>query len=67
MVTFDGLDSYGYPRTFQVNNSLPSDTLQSKPIDISTSSSIYLMFYFQSKGIGDTPRDIRYNMLGIIK
>mgnify|MGYP001164002110 CR=1 FL=1 len=56
VATFDGLDSYGFPRNIsQVNNSLPSDTLQSKPIDISISSSVYLMFYFQSKGIGDTP------------
>ena len=56
VATFDGLDGYGFPRDIsQVSNSLPSDTLQSKPIDISMSSNVYLMFYFQSKGIGDTP------------
>jgi hypothetical protein len=57
VATFDGLDEYGYARNFsQINPSAPSDTLSSQVIDLSALDTAYLMFYFQGKGIGDTPQ-----------
>ena len=57
VATFDGLDEYGYARNFsQINPSSPSDTLSSQVIDLSALDSAYLMFYFQGKGIGDSPQ-----------
>ena len=57
VATFDGLDEYGLARDFsQSNPAEPSDTLLSKEIDLSTLSSVYFMFYFQGKGIGDAPQ-----------
>ena len=57
VATFDGLDKYGLARDFsQSNSSEPSDTLLSQKIDLSTSNSVYLMFFFQGKGIGDAPQ-----------
>ena len=56
VATFDGLDKYGLARDFsQLNPSVPSDTLLSRNIDLSALSSVYFMFYFQAKGIGDVP------------
>jgi len=56
VATFDGLDEFGFARDFsQSNTSSPSDTLLSKKIDLSISSSVYLMFYYQAKGLGDAP------------
>ena len=56
VATFDGLDKKGFPRNLNaINISNPSDTLTSNIIDISNSSNVFFMFYFQSKGIGDTP------------
>jgi len=56
VATFDGLDENGLARDFsQLNLSEPSDTLLSQPINLSAVTSAYLMFYFQGKGIGDTP------------
>ena len=56
VATFDGLDAFGFARDFnQFNNSEPSDTLLSRQIDLSLSNSVYLMFYYQAKGIGDSP------------
>ena len=56
VATFDGLDEYGFARSFsQINSSAPSDTLLSQKIDLSSVNNAYLMFYFQGKGIGDSP------------
>ena len=56
VATFDGLDEYGFARDFlQANPSAPSDTLLSQEIDLSAVDTAYLMFYFQGKGIGDSP------------
>ncbi len=56
VATFDGLDALGYARDFnQFNNSEPSDTLLSNKIDLSISNSVYMMFYYQAQGIGDSP------------
>jgi len=57
VATFDGLDEYGFARNFfQANPSSPSDTLLSQEIDLSAIDTAYLMFYFQGKGIGDSPQ-----------
>ncbi|MBT5090434.1 MAG: T9SS type A sorting domain-containing protein [Flavobacteriales bacterium] len=57
VATFDGLDENGFARNFfQTNPSVPSDTLLSKKIDLSAVDSAYLMFYFQGKGVGDSPQ-----------
>jgi len=57
VATFDGLDEYGFARNFfQANPSAPSDTLLSQEIDLSAVDTAYLMFYFQGKGIGDSPQ-----------
>ena len=57
VATFDGLDEYGFARSFfQANPSSPSDTLLSLEIDLSSVDTAYLMFYFQGKGIGDSPQ-----------
>ena len=61
VATFDGLDKNGYP--YKIANqvgSFPSDTLTSKPIkmgsNLSPADSVYLSFYFQTKGLGgDAP------------
>ena len=56
VATFDGLDEFGLARDFSVvNSSAPSDTLLSKPIDLSGLSTAFFMFYFQGKGLGETP------------
>ena len=57
VATFDGLNEFGFARSFsQVNSSSPSDTLLSQEIDLSTIDAAYLIFYFQGKGIGDSPQ-----------
>ena len=56
VVTFDGLNEFGLARDFnQFNVTDPSDTLLSKSIDLSTVNSVYFMFYYQAKGMGDAP------------
>ena len=56
VATFDGLNEYGLARDFSViNSSAPSDTLLSKPIDLSGLSAAFFMFYFQGKGLGEAP------------
>ena len=56
VATFDGLDRFGLARDFNPSNITdPSDTLLSKEIDLSGSNSVYLMFYYQAKGMGDAP------------
>jgi hypothetical protein len=56
VATFDGLNEFGLARDFnQINTSSPSDTLLSQRIDLSTLTSAYCMFYYQAKGIGESP------------
>ena len=56
VATFDGLDEFGLARDFnQPNSTDPSDTLLSKKINLSSLSSVYFMFYYQAKGMGDAP------------
>ena len=60
VVTFDGLDEYGYP--YQIASAITdyADFLTSKPIDLSSTSvsdSVYLSFLYQPQGLGDEPED----------
>ena len=49
VATFDCLDEFGLAIDFnQTNNSNPSDTLLSQPIDLSTLTSVYFMFFYQA-------------------
>ena len=56
VATFDGMNEKGLARDISSNISEPSDTLLSKTIDMSGLTSAYFMFYFQGKGIGDSPQ-----------
>ena len=57
--TFDGVSKTGCPYDTMVTstNSLPADTLTSKPINLTflPSDSIYLSFYWQPEGRGNQP------------
>jgi len=56
VATFDGMDEEGLARDFTPNSpSEPSDTLLSKEIDLAGLSSVFIMFYYQLKGLGDAP------------
>ena len=66
VATFDGLNKRGYPYTpnlLNMSQSLPADTLTSKPINVYTSGtqtlqpsdSVGLTFYYQARGRGDSP------------
>lgn len=66
VATFDGLNKYGYPYTPNLTNmaqSLPADTLRSKPINLFSAGSVTLqptdsvalIFYYQARGRGDSP------------
>ncbi len=62
VATFDGINKYGYPYDFLVGqtSSLPADTLTSKRIRLDTihpaiTDSIYLSFYYQPQGRGNSP------------
>lgn len=68
VATFDGLSFDGYPYNFE--NPLaygPADMLTSCPINLSEddlgdpyapSDSIYLSFYYQAQGLGDSPESV---------
>lgn len=57
VATFDGLDSLGYPYDISSNlDGYTADYLTSKPIDLSSLNKAFLIFYYQPKGIGDTPQ-----------
>ena len=59
VATFDGLDANGFARDFSPSTSSePSDTLLSQTIDLSGISSVYFMFYYQGKGMGDAPQQL---------
>ena len=56
VATFDGMNEKGLARDFSPSSSSePSDTLLSKAIDLSGFTSVYFMFYYQAKGLGDAP------------
>ncbi|MBI1182754.1 T9SS type A sorting domain-containing protein [bacterium] len=59
VATFDGLDKRGYPYNVDGNNFPKScDTLTSNYIDLSgfgETDSLYLSFYLQQKGMGESP------------
>ena len=58
VATFDGLDKYGraYDMSYTGLESRNADTLTSQKIDLSTSDTIYFMFYYQAQGIGNDPQ-----------
>lgn len=60
VATFDGLDKNGLPYSTNSNTIGIADFLTSKPIDLSSldaSANLYLSFYFQAKGNGQSPED----------
>lgn len=60
VVSFDGLDEYGYPYTFGSTIPGTADTLFSKPIDMSTvaaNDSVYFSFLYQKEGFGEAPEE----------
>jgi len=60
VVSFDGLDEFGYPYNFGSITPGTADTLFSKPIDMSTANigdSVYFSFLYQKEGFGDEPEE----------
>lgn len=58
VVSFDGLDEFGYPYAFGTTTSGIADHLTSKPIDmsaVSAADSVYFSFLYQTEGLGDVP------------
>ncbi len=59
VVTFDGVDSAGYPYNFNMASGATgiADYLTSKPIRLNypDSDSIYFSFYYQPQGLGNAP------------
>ena len=58
VMTFDGLDSNGYPYAIGTTTTNYGDYLTSKPINLSgnvIADSIYMSFLYQSEGLGDVP------------
>lgn len=60
VVTFDGIDSTGYPYNFNIATSHgKADVLNSVPFDLSLftpdNDSIYFSFFYQSTGLGNQP------------
>ncbi|MBP5994673.1 MAG: T9SS type A sorting domain-containing protein [Crocinitomicaceae bacterium] len=58
VVTFDGLDEFGYP--YQIGSAITNyaDRLTSKPLNLgglSATDSVYLSFLVQPEGLGDIP------------
>jgi hypothetical protein len=78
VATFDGLNKYGFPYKpdlLNLNNSLPADTLRSRPINLlvsgtqtlQPSDSVALIFYYQARGNGDSPESIDSLILDFYK
>ena len=58
VATFDGLDENGLAYGFGFTTPTLSDSLTSKPIDLSTATdSVYLSFYYQAQGLGNAPEE----------
>ncbi len=65
VATFEGLDANGRPYDPEKDNrnqSLPTDTLTSTWLDLSSfqknKDSVYLSFWYQEKGLGDAPAPV---------
>jgi hypothetical protein len=56
VATFDALDADGnvYRNS---GSSFPADTLTSRPIDLDGQSNVYLSFFYQPQGLGDSPEE----------
>ncbi|WP_158276179.1 T9SS type A sorting domain-containing protein [Brumimicrobium oceani] len=60
VVTFDGLDAFGYPYNFSTSTNGIADLLTAKPLDLSGNSpadSVYFSFLYQKEGFGDVPEE----------
>ncbi len=58
VATFDGLDENGVAYGFGFSTPTLSDSLTSKPIDLSTANdTVYLSFYYQAQGMGNPPEE----------
>lgn len=58
VVTFDGLDEFGYPYNFSGFANQENDVLLAKPIDMSgyaPNDSVYFSFLYQKEGFGEKP------------
>ncbi|MFM6945819.1 MAG: T9SS type A sorting domain-containing protein [Flavobacteriales bacterium] len=58
VVTFDGLDQYGFPYAIGTSLTNTADYLHSKPLDLSpytAEDSLYFSFLVQPQGFGDIP------------
>lgn len=58
VVTFDGLDEFGYPYAIGTSLTNTADYLNSKPLDLSpytAADSLYFSFLVQPQGFGDVP------------
>lgn len=58
VVSFDGLDQFGFPYDFGSTTTNYADHLTSKPLNLAgldASDSVYLSFLYQSEGFGDVP------------
>ena len=58
VVTFDGLDEFGYPYAIGTSLTNTADYLHSKPLDLSpytAADSLYFSFLVQPQGFGDVP------------
>ena len=61
VATLDALDAFGNPRNIASSSAHgPADFLTSKTIDASGYTQLYFSFYFQPKGIGNTPEAMTY-------
>lgn len=72
VATFDALNEKGdlYPQNTWPTDQFYADTLTSKPIDLSTHTvgdSIYLSFFYQSKGNGFAPKPTDSLILHLLK
>ena len=58
VATFDGLNENGraYNMTLTATDSENADTLTSQKIDLSSTDSVYFMFYYQPQGNGNDPQ-----------
>ena len=53
VVTFDGLNEFGYPYDFDMDLRVLADSMNSVPIDLSNlpDTNVYFSFYYQPKGL----------------
>ena len=57
VATFDGIDANGMAYDISASTQGErADSLTSRPIDLSTVDSAYLIFYYQAEGLGDNPQ-----------